>query len=350
MISEGTKNKILIVDDLEINREILCAILEDKYECLTAFDGESGLAQVKQHFRDISVILLDLVMPGMDGFALLSALKESGITNIPVIVITASNDLEKEKKAFLLGAVDFIPKPFDPDIVHYRVDTHVSLKLHQSHLEEMLEQNIAKTAEIWATVMQSMAEIVESRNFESGQHVKRTSTFSKMILQELSENPKAGYYCSAKDIRMIYETASFHDVGKISISDSVLLKPGRLTEEEYEIMKTHTTLGYGIAKTITEHATPEYQEFCSQIAFCHHEKWDGTGYPSGLKGEKIPLCARVVAIADTYDAITGERPYRPAKSHELAVEEIKRMSGTQFDPYLVKIFVKIEDKIKNAFK
>ena len=346
---EKTKNKILIVDDMEINREILAAILEDRYECFEAENGAKAFEQVKEHFHDLSLILLDLMMPEVDGFMFLKLLKDADITHIPVIIITANSDLEQEKRAFALGAVDFIPKPFDTDIVRYRVDTHVKLKLYQNHLEDMIEENVEKMAEAWTSVTQAMAEIVESRNYESGQHVKRTGLLTKMILTELTQTPKIGYYCSPKERRYIYEAASLHDIGKIAIPDHILLKPGRLTDEEFKVMQTHTTLGYEMAKKITHYATPEYEKFCCQIAFCHHEKWDGTGYPNRFKGEEIPLAARVVAIADTYDAITNTRPYRIGKPHEEAVAEIRKMSGSQFDPYLVEAFLRIENSIKTTF-
>lgn len=342
------KSKILIVDDIDINREILVAILEDKYECLEAVDGEDALKIIEEKFFELSLILLDLMMPGIDGFTVLKVLNEKNITNIPIIIITANSELEREQQAFSLGAVDFIPKPFDANIVHYRVDAHVKLKQYQTQLEEHIEEILEKTAETWASITQAMAEIIEYRNLESGQHIKRTSILAKMIVLELNKTPVVGYYCTTKEVRYIYEAASLHDIGKIGIPDNVLLKPGKLTDEEYELMKKHTIIGEEMAQKVTQYASPEYSKFCMDVVVSHHEKWDGTGYPKGLSGTNIPLAARIVSIADTYDAITNDRPYRKGNTHESAMEIIQSMSGKQFDPYLVEVFTSIGDQVKEA--
>lgn len=343
------RSKILVVDDIEINREILKVLLEDEYEVIEAEDGYVALEKIKEHFSSLSLILLDLMMPGIDGFQVLEHLKKNNYVSIPVIIITANSELEQEKHGLALGAVDFIPKPFDPDVVRYRVDAHVKLKNYQDHLETLVEKSVERMAEMWTSVIQKMADIIECRNQESGEHVKRTSLISQLIVTQMNTKAKMNYFYPPKSSRYIYEAASLHDVGKIGIPDAILTKPGRLTEEEFEIMKTHTTIGYDIAKKITEFSDADYSKFCCDICLCHHEKWDGNGYPNKLKGEDIPLAARIVSIADTYDAITNDRSYRGARSHETAVEIISSMKGSQFDPFLTEVFLEIEADLKKAF-
>ncbi len=342
------KPKILVVDDIEINREILKMLLEDQYEVLEAYDGYSALDVIRENFSTLSLILLDLMMPGMDGFQLLEQLKKNNMTNIPVIIITANSELEQEKRGLSLGAVDFVPKPFDPDVVRYRVEAHVKLKNYQDHLEHLVEASVEKMSDLWISVIQKMADIIEYRNQVSGEHVKRTSKVAQLMLQNLHTRSVLGYMCTPKHIRYMYEAASLHDVGKIGIPDAILNKPGRLTPEEFEIMKTHTTIGFDIAKQITEFGDEDYRRFCCEICLSHHEKWDGTGYPNKMSGENIPLSARIVAIADTYDAITNDRPYSVARSHETALAIIKEMSGSQFDPFLVEVFTDIEQEVKKG--
>lgn len=344
------RNKILVVDDMEINREILRSLLEDNFDIIEATDGYEAIDQISANWMQLSLVLLDLVMPNADGFHVLDYMRKRDY-HIPVIIITANGEPEHEKRGLSMGAVDFVAKPFDPDIVRLRVKANINLKAYQEHLEVMVEQQIEKTAGIWASVLQSMADIIESRNLDTGSHVKRTTLISRFIAQRMTLKGKEGYYFSPKHTRFMYEAASLHDVGKIGIPDAILLKPGSLTEDEFKIMQNHTILGKDIAEKITQYSDDEYyKKFCRDICFCHHERWDGAGYPSKLKGADIPLAARIVAIADTYDAITNDRPYRQGRPHEIAVKIITDMKGSQFDPYLIDVFLEIESQLKEVLK
>lgn len=341
----SVKHKILVVDDIEINREILMALLEDKYEILQAENGKVALSIIQREFKSLSIILLDLMMPEMDGFAVLEELNKKQSFHIPVIVITANNELDKEKRALQLGAVDFIQKPFDPDIVHYRVDTHIKLKAHQDHLESLVEESVNKMSEVWTTVILTLADIIEYRNQESGLHVKRASLMTNFILKLLNERDLYGYQTSPKIMRYITEIAGLHDIGKIGVPDAVLTKPGKLTDEEFTIMKTHAVIGDQMSESVTRNSDDNYKRICHEITRHHHERWDGRGYPDGLKGDAIPLSARIVAIADTYDAMTNDRCYRKGMPHEKAIELIRAEAGKQFDPVIVDLFCANADLI-----
>lgn len=339
------RSKILIVDDMEINREILIALLEDNYDIIEAEDGEAAINKITAHIKELSIILLDLMMPNVDGFQVLEFLRKQNST-VPVIIITANNELEHEKRGLSMGAVDFISKPFDPDIVRYRVNTNVKLKNYQDHLELLVEQKIEQMAEMWASVLHAMADIVETRNLESGLHIKRTSIITRFIVNELNKRGVMGYIFSPQDTRFVYEAASLHDIGKIGIPDSILTKPGKLTDEEFEQMKTHTIIGKDIANKITEFSEEKFRQYCIDICVYHHERWDGRGYPFGIVGTNIPLAARIISVADTYDAITNNRSYRAGRSHEVAIGIINEMRGTQFDPYIVDVFLETEKQLK----
>lgn len=340
------RSKILIVDDMEINREILRSLLEDSYDIIEAADGVEAIQLISENWTELSVILLDLVMPKLDGFQVLEYLK-SHEHHLPVIIITANGEPEHEKRGLSMGAVDFIAKPFDPDVVRLRVNSNVKLKNYQEHLEILVEQQIQRAAEIWASVLQSMADIIETRNLETGSHVKRTTLITRAIASQMNKHGQAGYYFTPKQTRFVFEAASLHDVGKIGIPDAILLKPGALTDDEFRIMQNHTIIGKEIAEKITQYAEDEYyKKICKDICFCHHERWDGAGYPSKLKGAGIPLAARIVAVADTYDAITNDRPYRQGRPHEVAVKIISEMSGSQFDPTIIDAFLEVEKELK----
>lgn len=346
---EGRK-KILVVDDVAINREILSALLEEQYVILEAADGAEAIRLIQENFSTLSLVLLDLMMPGVDGFQVLEIMREQNFSTIPVIIITANNEKEHEKRGLRLGAVDFISKPFDPDIVHYRVDAHVRLKNYQDMLELMVEQSVEKMSVMWTSVIEAMADILECRSLETGQHIKRTSMLMKLMILQMNKRQVYDYYFTPKQTRFVIEASMLHDIGKVGIPDNILLKPDKLNDDEFNEMKKHTTIGADISKKITQYSDPEYAQFAYQIILCHHERWDGKGYPQGLKGKDIPLAARIISISDTYDAITNDRVYRKALSHERAVQIIKEMRGTQFDPVLVDIFLEIEGDVMAYFK
>jgi putative two-component system response regulator len=336
------KKKILIVDDVAINREILGALLDEEYDILEAVDGEDAFKKIVDHYSSLSLILLDLMMPGVDGFQVLELLQANNYTAVPVIIITANSELEYEKRGLLLGAVDFIPKPFDPDIVKYRVDAHVKLKNYQDHLEYLVEKSVSKMAATWMHMIQALAEVIECRSQESGQHVKRVTRIVNLILTAMNEKKALEYYFPPKSVRYVCESSALHDIGKIGIPDAILNKPGKLTDEEYAVMKTHAQIGYDMADKFTEFCDEDYRKFAMEITLGHHEKWDGTGYPNKKAGKDIPLSARITAIADTYDAITNDRVYRKGQTHEAALAIIKDQRGRQFDPWLVDLFIESE--------
>jgi putative two-component system response regulator len=286
-------------------------------------------------------------MPGIDGFQVLEMMRDQSFSTIPVIIITANNEKEHEKRGLRLGAVDFVSKPFDPDIIHYRVDSHVRLKAYQDKLESMVEESVEKMSVMWTSVIEAMADILECRSLESGQHIKRCSFLVKLMCQQMSKKQVYDYFFTPKQTRFVAEACILHDIGKVGIPDSILLKPGSLSDDEFAVMKTHTTIGADISKKITQYSDPEYAKYAYQIILSHHERWDGRGYPQGLKAKDIPLAARILSIIDTYDAVTNDRCYRRAMTHEKAVEIVKEMRGTQFDPFLVDIFLEVENDIPN---
>lgn len=346
-MAKKEKRQILIVDDTQLNREILTTLLEDEYVLLEADGGREALSIIHENFQTLSLILLDITMPGMDGIEVMKSLNKSNI-HIPIVVITANTDIGLEKTCCDLGAVAFIRRPFTPDVVRHSIDTHLKLKNYQEDVEYAAEKKLEKSAEIWTSMIQALADIIECRNEDSGHHVKRTSILTKMIVREMNKTPKYGYFYAPEDVRIVYEAASLHDIGKIGVPDYILLKPDKLTAEEYGQMKQHTRIGFELAEKINKFSTDEHKKYCGQVTLSHHERWDGNGYPNGISGTDIPLAARIVAIADTYDALTGKRSYSTGLPHEKAVKEICAMSGTQFDPYLVSIFYNIADEIRIA--
>lgn len=327
MMNKIVLHNILVVDDVETNVDILVAILSDDYDISVALDGPSALEYVAEETPDL--ILLDIMMPGIDGYEVCRQLKANISTrNIPVIFVTAMGEVEDEAKGFELGAVDYITKPVSPPIVRARVRTHLALYDQNRELERKVRQ---RTAELYATrqeIIRRLGRAAEFKDNETGLHVVRMSYYAKLIAQA------AGF--SAEHAELLLNAAPMHDIGKIGIPDKILRKPGKLDAEEWEVMQRHTTMGAEILG-----AQPsELLQMAKMIALTHHEKWNGKGYPEGLAGEVIPIESRIVAIADVFDALTNERPYKKAWSVEDAVALIKRESGEHFDPMLVDAFLK----------
>jgi putative two-component system response regulator len=305
---------------------------------------------LNNHHR-LSLVLLDIMMPEMDGFQVLDVLKSGGYTqSIPVIIITASGGDENEIKGLHAGAVDFVNKPFHPEIVKCRVDAQVELKKHRDHLEELVEFNVRKIVSVREAVIEFMASIIEYRDTESGQHVQRTrllaDLLSKLVLQSgLMKDELSGF-----EPALFSKAVPLHDIGKITTPDSILLKPGRLTPEEFEIIKKHTVMGAEIITKMKTFDAPEYVKYCYDICLYHHERWDGKGYPTGLSGNSIPCSARMMAIVDVYDALVSERPYKKPFSHEEAMGIISGGRGTQFDPVLVDVFMQNNEQFYDFYK
>jgi putative two-component system response regulator len=336
---------VLVVDDVEMNVMILEEILKDSYHIITAGNGVQALEILRKGPVLPKIVLLDVFMPKMNGYEMLEIMKaDNALKRIPVIFITTS---DSESDALAAGAVDFISKPFLPEIVKLRVKNQVKLKNYSDNLEEMVAKKTAENTAFLDNIMQGMANVVEYRNLESGNHVKRTQLLSKALMDYILEgdSPFAEELRkSAPDI--LVKSVALHDVGKIGIPDRILLKPGRLDPDEFEIMKTHTTVGKNIIEEIMPQRDTVYFRHCWDISYDHHERYDGKGYPRGLTGEAIPLSARIVSLVDVYDALVSARVYKAAMPFEDALKIIVDGRGTQFDPFLTDRMLEIKDRFR----
>lgn len=347
-MSKEKKGKLLIVDDVDLNRIILEEILTDDYEIEQAADGIEAISKLFNNDYKPSAVLLDIMMPEMDGFEVLQIMKSNPITHdIPVIFITAADANTNESKGLAAGAAEYIEKPFNPEVVKLRVQNQIELKLYREELEEQVREKVTELVSLRETMLETMATIIEYRNLESGQHVKRTSILCKILIHHLLTKPKYYSELVKLDYDIIIKAVPLHDVGKIGIPDSILLKPSQLTPEEFDVIKTHSKIGSEIIDSLLINEDEPYLHHCRDICRYHHERWDGKGYPDGLGGTDIPLSARILAIVDVYDALISPRVYKPAFSHEDAINIIKAGAGTQFDPDLVDALMEIEQDFKN---
>jgi putative two-component system response regulator len=340
---------VLVVDDVDMNRLILEEILKDDYTVLTAENGKQALDVLRDLQTLPKIILLDVMMPEMTGPEMFEAMKsDSALKRIPVIFITAANDSESE--LLEAGAVDFINKPFLPEIVKLRVKNQVALKNYSDNLERMVAEKTAEATSTLDNTLQAIANIIEYRNLESGSHVKRTQFFCKALIDFLIEsNSVFAEELSVSEPDIIVKAMALHDVGKIGIPDKILLKPGRLDPDEYEIMKTHTIVGKNIIEEMMRAVKDKdstYLRHCLDIAYCHHERYDGKGYPRALAGENIPLAARLASLSDVYDALVCARVYKAAFSYDETINIILEGKGTQFDPVLADAVVAIQERFK----
>jgi putative two-component system response regulator len=337
---------VLVVDDVDVNVMILEEILQDDYHILTAFNGLEALGLLRQAKVLPKLILLDVMMPEMTGREMFDILKaDDAFKRIPVIFITAENDSESELLA--AGAVDFINKPFLPEIVKLRVRNQIALKNYSDSLEEMVAEKTAEATKTLDNALQGLANVIEHRDLESGEHVKRTQLYVGALLDYLIGTGSV----YAGDLRrlepdIIVKSMALHDVGKIAIPDRILLKPGRLDPEEYEVMKTHTVRGKEIIGELGDVNSSLYLRHCEDICYGHHERWDGTGYPRQLSGTDIPLAARLASVADVYDALVCARVYKAAMPYTEAVKIIADGRGTQFDPVMADALVEIQGDFK----
>ncbi|MCL2191051.1 MAG: response regulator [Treponema sp.] len=340
------KPTILIVDDVEINIMILEEILRDDYGVLAASNGRQGLEALRSAKVLPKLVLLDVVMPEMNGREMFEEMKaDARLGRIPAIFITAENDSESELLA--AGAVDFINKPFLPEIVKLRVRNQIALKNYSDNLEKMVEEKTAEATKTLDNALQGLANAIEYRNLESGEHVRRTQLYVQALCEHLIESGSA-YAGDLIELQpdTIMKSMALHDIGKISIPDRILLKPGRLDPDEYEIMKTHTTRGAQIIGELGDIGSSMYLKHCEDICYAHHERWDGRGYPRQLAGTDIPLVARLAAASDVYDALVSVRVYKPAMPCSEAVNMIVEARGTQFDPLVVDALVAIQDRFQ----
>jgi len=340
------KQRILIVDDNEINRLIITSMLEDKYELLQATNGSEAVALMQSYHGDIDLLLLDLIMPVMDGMEVLQEMNEQGwIKDIPVIVISAETSTSFTRKAYELGAEDYIRRPFDPETVSRRIQKAILLHAERKMLMDAVVEEFGNRERQNDIMINILSHIVEYRNGESGAHVLHISIITELILKELLKNFDK-YEIKEEDISLICSASSFHDIGKMGIPESILNKPGKLTMAEFEIMKTHSMLGYEMICKTDIYSDEPLVKYIKNICRYHHEKWDGNGYPDKLSGNDIPIEAQVVSMADVYDALTSERCYKKAYSHEKAVEMILAGECGVFNPDLIQCFLAIENQLK----
>ena len=353
MSEEIHKPTILCVDDTPANLSLLSGLLKELYRVKAVTNGVKALELVMQEKPDL--ILLDIMMPEMDGYEVCRRLKADKATaSIPVIFLTAKIQVEDEELGLALGAVDFIHKPISPPIVLARVKNHLAIKQWQDFLKDRnvwLEQEVTRRLSdvnrLQDATVFIMTSLAEFRDECTGNHIRRTQQYVKLLAQSLSQLPAYSAYLSEERIELIAKSAPLHDIGKIAIPDHILLKPGKLTVDEFNFMKTHAMKGYEIlinaGNTMGEQG--EFLTVAQQIARSHHEKWDGSGYPDGLVGQNIPLPARIMAVADVYDALMTVRPYKTAMTHEQTAAILLEGKGKHFEPLLVDVFLAQADKL-----
>lgn len=337
------RDTLLIVDDMEVNRAILRSLFERQFNLLEAENGEQALMLLNEYQEHVAAMLLDLVMPIKDGYEVMEEMRRNGLLKrVPVIVITSDDTVESEVRAFDLGASDIIMKPFEPHVVKRRIQNAVELYRHKLHLEELVEEQSASLRESNAIIIDALSSVIEYRSLESGQHIRRIRLFTKILLEDVARSYQE-YNLDDRKIEIIADASSMHDIGKIAIPDAILNKPGRLTKEEFEVMKTHTTKGCEMLSGLERLNDKEYINYAYNICRYHHERWDGRGYPDGLKGDNIPICAQVVAIADCYDALTTDRVYKKAIPPDRAFNMILNGECGVFSPRLLECFKNVRE-------
>ena len=345
---------VLVVDDTPDNLALMSGLLKDRYRVKVANSGERAL-KVARGDEKPDLILLDIMMPGLSGHDVCVQLKGDPATcDIPVIFLTAMTAPEEEQAGLELGAVDYITKPISPPIVLARVATHLQIKAaadflrdHNEYLEQEVARRTREIAAIQDATILTLASLAETRDSDTGNHIRRTQYYVRALAEKLAEHPRFRHFLDAATIELLFKSAALHDIGKVGIPDNILLKPGRLEADEYEVMKTHTTLG----RDAIQHAedrlgTPvAFLQFAKEIAYFHQERWDGSGYPEGRGGDDIPISARLMAVADVYDALVSRRVYKEGLPHEQALEILLEGRGTHFDPDVVDAFAAMGDEV-----
>ena len=349
-LAYGEKQSILAVDDDLVNLKTLYEILKDMYKFYMAPSGERALQFLEFTIPDL--ILLDIKMPGMNGLEVINRLKQdSRWLEIPVIFLTALDDKMKEEHAFLMGAVDYIRKPISAGIVLKRINLHIELQKYRKSLECLVEAKTYQLIKSHSTILEILANVTSYRDYATGFHIQRTTLITELIVNCLFETGYHQYRLNRNYADNIIKSAKIHDIGKVGISDSILLKPGRLTPEEFEEIKQHPVLG---AKMIDD-AMQELGDdstfllVAKELVYSHHEKWNGSGYPLGIAEDEIPLSGRIMAISDVYDALVSDRPYKKAFTHEEAIIMMKKDAGTHFDPYIMELIDGITPEFENIF-
>ncbi len=349
------KQTILIVDDTPDNIALLSALLKDRYRVKIATNGVKAL-QIAQSELYPDLVLLDVVMPEMDGYETCRHLKQHpGTADIPVIFLTSRVEPEDEEMGLSLGAADYIAKPISPPIVLARVATQLSLKdarqflQHQNrHLEHLVIERTRQVVQMQEATILAMASLAETRDNETGNHIRRTQAYVAALARRLRDHPRFRAVLSDDNIDLLYKSAPLHDIGKVGVPDRILLKPGKLDAEEFELMKLHTVYGRDAILAVEKHlgGSNGFLTFAREIAYSHQEKWDGSGYPQGLRGDAIPVSARLMAVADVYDALISRRVYKPAFSHEESVRIMRRGRGRHFDPDILDAFLEIQEEFR----
>ena len=340
------RQRVLVVDDSYMNRMILTEILKSDYEIINAASGEECLEIIEKYGTGIDIILLDIVMPGMDGFEVLNYMNNNNwIEDIPVILISSEDSNQYIRRAYEMGVSDYISRPFDAKIVYQRVLNTIKLYAKQRRLINLITDQVYEKEKNNKMMIGILSQIVEFRNSESGMHVRNISTLTGMLLEKIVQKTDK-YYLSWSKRFCITNGSVLHDIGKIGIPEEILNKPGKLTKEEYEIMKEHTVIGEKMLKSLELYQDEPLVKTACEIVRWHHERYDGKGYPDGLKGDEIPISAQIVSIADVYDELVSERVYKKAFSHEKAMEMILNGEYGAFNPLLLECLVEIQDRIK----
>ena len=349
---------ILVVDDTPDNLALMSALLKDDYVVKVANHGEKALRIAAADYPP-DLILLDVMMPELDGYEVCRRLKSDEKTReIPVIFLTARSEVGDETLGFSLGAVDYIAKPISPPVVLARVKTHLklkqmsdTLKAHNISLEAEVERRTAEVVAIQDVTIHAMASLAETRDSDTGNHIRRTKHYVRLLAEKLRLHPRFEHFLGdTRNIDMLYKSAPLHDIGKVGVPDRILLKPGRFDADEMEIMKTHTTLGRDAILQAERELGLEmpFLQHAKEIAYCHQEKWDGSGYPQGLAGEDIPISARLMAVADVYDALISKRVYKDGMSHEQAVKIMHDGAGSHFDPDVISAFLELQCEFQDV--
>lgn len=349
---------ILVIDDTPENLSLMSELLREDYQVKLAPSGERGL-QIAAADPPPDLILLDIMMPGMDGYQVMQRLQVDKTTrDIPVIFLTALAGVDDERRGLDLGAVDYITKPISPSIALARVRNHLQLKMVRDFMQyrnEYLNREVARRTRqlsaIQDVTIRAMASLAETRDNETGSHIRRTQAYVKLLAEQLRDHPRFRDFCTPANIDVLFKSAPLHDIGKVGIPDHVLLKPGKLTADEFEIIKQHPRIGRdAIARALADLGDEDAQflQVAQDIAYGHHEKWDGSGYPQGAWGDGIPLPARLMALADVYDALISRRVYKPAMPHPDAVAMIVKGRGTHFDPDVTDAFLAIQQAFEQV--
>lgn len=347
---------VLVVDDTKENLTVIGELLNPHYNVRIANSGQRAL-KVANSTPVPDLILLDIMMPDMDGLEVARRLRADPATrDIPFIFLTARSQIEDERQGFELGAVDYITKPVSPPILLARVHTHLTLKAakdflkdQNAYLESEVQRRTQEVSMIQDVTIMAMASLAETRDNETGNHIRRTQNYVRILARQLQGHPRFAAFLSDANIELLYKSAPLHDIGKVGIPDRILLKPGKLTPEEFEIMKTHTTLGRDaiLHAEVRLNSPNTFLRFARDIAYAHQEKWDGSGYPLGLRGDEIPVAARLMAVADVYDALISRRVYKPPFPHEQAVQIISEGRGKHFDPDMVDAFLQVAEDFRS---